>query len=498
MGPSSQHSSEAAATPSSSLPPPSPSSSSPTFLSLGLPSHLHGKLINMKITVPTPVQAAALPPLLTPLEQSPPDAIVHAETGTGKTLAYLLPIFARLEPRIVPHARLRAIIVTPTRELSLQVSSVAELLGAVGAKKDPSKAVKVRRVVGEATAQLLHELKVAPPHVLVGTPTTLSRLVPAHINLGELQVLVLDEADELLRNHSAAAVSALVKTVRKHSGRPGIVAVSATSSFGLQKFAAEHLRKPVIVDTTGGVMATPSTLAHYMLRYPAASAAYNTFTRFLAAARPPAVLSFHNSAASMEALETHLRSKGIPVAVLGNAYTNAQRASALDGVRSGRVRVLLSTEMAARGLDLPRISHVVNFDPPASTREYVHRAGRAGRMSSLTPGREGMVLTFVGSDEEENMVVNVATRLGVGLSNLEVEGGEVRTSSLVDAVVDRGAHVAKLLGEGKLRVARRTLAGGGGGGGEGDGEEGIAAVAAAAAPTDSMAAALRAAQRATA
>ncbi len=452
--------------------------SGPTFASLGVPSFLLGRLGVSRIHRPTPIQSSALARLCADLTRPPPDTVLHAETGSGKTLAYLLPILARLPPKEVPHARLRAVIVTPTRELSLQVAEVAESLsGAAGGHKkrklqeDPdAKTIRVRRVVGEASAQLLHELKVSPPHILVGTPTTLAALVPAHVNTGELVALVLDEADELLRNHSVAAVRSLVKTVMSHGplpggGRPAVLAVSATSSFGLQKFAAETLRgwsarergeQSPVIDLTQGGMTTPTTLTHHVLRYTDARAAFNTFSRFLAAVRPTAVLSFHNSAASLEALEAHLRSKGVPVAVLGNAYSNSARAAALEGVRSGRVRVLLSTEMAARGMDLPRISHVVNFDPPASVREYVHRAGRAGRLSSLTPGRSGVVVNMAVDDKEAEGSMDIARRLGVPLFELILERGEARTEVLYGGAADRAAHAAALqrAETGKLRVPR--------------------------------------------
>jgi superfamily II DNA/RNA helicase len=246
-----------------------------------------------------------------------------------------------------------------------------------------------------------------------------------HVNTGELQLLVLDEADELLRNHSVAAVRELVAAVRKHGNRPGTLAVSATSSFGLQQFVGEHMRKgATVVDLTRGAMVTPATLSHFVVRLGRANAMFNAFTRLLAALRPACALSFHNSARSMEALEAHLRARGVPVGMLGNAYANAQRARALEGVREGRLRVLLSTEMAARGLDLPRVSHVINFDPPTSVREYVHRAGRAGRLSSLAPGRAGAVISFAGGDAEQDALVDICRELGVGLSQMSFEAGE--------------------------------------------------------------------------
>lgn len=419
----------------------------PTWTSLGLPSFLLGKLAKSGIGAPTPIQVAAVAPLVADLTRPPRDALIHAETGTGKTLAYLLPALARLAPRAVPAARLRAVVVVPTRELAHQVAAVAEALGGVGRNKDPQRALRVLKVVGEVSAQTLHELREAPPQLLVGTPHTLAKLLPAHVNTGELEVLVLDEADELLRVHNVAATRALVGLARAHKGRPGIFAVSATSSFGLEKFARESLRAPpalLVADLTGGAMATPATLRHALVRVPRADAVFNTFTRLLAALRPAATLCFHNSAASLEALEVHLRAKGVRVGVLGAAYSNAAKARALDALACGRAAVLLSTEMAARGLDLPRLTHVVNFDPAASLREYVHRAGRVGRLSSTAPGRAGVVVSFAGSDAEADTLVDMATELGVGLDELSFEAGLPITAPLVAPAADMAAHRAAL------------------------------------------------------
>lgn len=412
-----------------------PSVASSTWMRCGVPSFLHGKLQLMKAMAPTNVQKEALPYLCSQPENPPDDCVIHSETGSGKTLAYLLPILSRIEPKVAPHAKTRAIIVTPTRELSHQVARVAAQLGDVGKHKDPAKAVRVQRVVGEVTADVMHSLKHAPPHILVGTPHTLASLIPQHVNLGELQCLVLDEADELLRNHSIGSVKSIVQSVRRLKMSPGIVAVSATSSFGLQKFITEHMRRSVkVFDLMGGSMGTPETLNHLFIRVPTPAAAYNTFTRALAALRPMAALSFHNSAKTMEAMEAHLRAKNVRVRVIGSAYANAQRAKALDSISTGAATVLLSTEMAARGLDLPRLSHVFCFDPAKSLREYVHRVGRVARLSSKTAGRQGTAVTFCLDDKEVEETLEMCKELGVSLSELTITEGEPEVTPLLGAV----------------------------------------------------------------
>jgi superfamily II DNA/RNA helicase len=394
----------------------------------------------MGIGAPTAVQAAALPGLQRDLSRPVPDAIIHSETGSGKTLTYLLPILSRLEPAAAPGARLRAIVCVPTRELAHQVADVAASLGETGSGKVAGRALRVLKAVGDITAQTLFELKESPPHIIVGTPHTLSRLVPTHVNTGELHALVLDEADELLRVHNVAAVRALAQHVRSHKARPGIICVSATSSFSLEKFTAERKQQNAVsIDLTGGSPSTPKTLRHTLVRVPRPAASFNTFTRMLAALRPMSTLSFHNSAAGLEALEVHLRERGVRCGVLGAAYSGEQRARAMGALATGRVTVLLATEMGARGLDLPRLSHVVNFDPPSSLREYVHRAGRVGRLSSKAPGRIGTVVNFAFDDQSANTYAEFARSLGVGLDDLRFEAGEPVTTTIVEPRLAYGA-----------------------------------------------------------
>ena len=415
--------------------PPLATAASASWTALGVPSFLLGKLSRMGIGSPTSVQAAALPALLRDLTRPVPDTVIHSETGSGKTLTYLLPLLARLAPSTAPTARLRAIICVPTRELAHQVAAVAESLGEVGRGKDATRALRVLKVVGEVSAQTLFGLKESPPHIIVGTPHTLMRLIPTHVNTGELCALILDEADELLRVHNIAAVRTLAAHVRGHKARPGVVCVSATSSFGLEKFTREAPRasSALAFDLTNGSPRTPKTLRHTLVRITRPNAAFNTFTRLLAALRPMAVLSFHNSAAGLEALEVHLRERGVRCGVLGAAYGGEQRAKALGALATGRASVLLATEMAARGLDIPRLSHVINFDPPSSLREYIHRAGRVGRLSSTSPGRAGTVVNFAYDEKSVADITELARTLGVDLDELQFEAGEPIVTRILEA-----------------------------------------------------------------
>lgn len=443
----------------------------PALEAAGVASHLVGKVHSrLAIQRAAPVQAAAMPVVAAavapcPAAASAYDVVLHAPTGSGKTLAYLLPLLGSVDPATYAHARLRVVIVTPTRELAVQVADVASSLALAGKKRggdrgrvDASKrseeeaasprTLRVARIVGEVTAHALHALTHLQPHVLIGTPASLAAVLPTHVNAGEVAAVVLDEADECARNHHAGALATLLTGLTRHRHRPAIIAVSATPSQGLnqllQRFArVASLRRidltsavePTATAATGGPrrgdgggrvrLTMPTSISHWTyqaaaLRPPGASsrappapppagvvdaavlAPYRAFTRLLAAVKPRAVLCFANSTASLDALEAYLRAKGVAVAVLGAGIAGADRSKALGALRQGQVQVLLSTEMAARGLDLPRLSHIINFDLPHNAREYVHRAGRVGR---LTPGAApgaatGAAAGAGGSDED--------------------------------------------------------------------------------------------------
>jgi hypothetical protein len=174
-------------------------------------------------------------------------------------------------------------------------------------------------------------------------------------------------------------------------------------------------------------LAMPPTLHHLLLPVPSAGEAYPTLTRWLAAAKPQAVLSFHNSVESLEAAEVFLRGRGVQARVLGSAYDVRERHRSIADVSSGKAQVLLATEMGARGLDIPRLSHVLNFDAPSGPREYVHRAGRVGRLSSLTPGRRGTVVTMpVGASQYAQMLRMLRGDLQLSTAPVDAQRGPSR------------------------------------------------------------------------
>lgn len=396
------------------------------------------------------------------------DVVLHSETGTGKTLAYLLPLLTAIlrgapSAAALARARTRVLVIVPTRELAVQVHGVVEELCRPGKRRAAAAAaaasaalgptvgaaavaggLRYARFVGEVSASALAAAGgggTGAPHIVVGTPETLRRLVPAHINGGELQAIVLDEADELVRGHSLRAVSAIADWARHARHRPALIAVSATPSPALTEFLRAYARPGTLARVNllapslgargvgsahlprggmaaaaaglGRALALPPTLSHELLLVDDASAAYGVLARWLKEAAPRAVLVFHNSAESLEAARLSLSAAGVSVRVLGAAAEGADRNRALVDVASGAAQVLLCTEMGARGLDVPALTHVVNFDAPRSAREYVHRAGRVGRLRSAGAGRGTVISLAAGADEHSRMTAMLGDELGL-------------------------------------------------------------------------------------
>ena len=260
----------------------------------------------------------------------------------------------------------------------------------------------VRRFVGEITQVRLNSLNRDPPHIAVGTPQTLAALLPAALRLGMVQTVVLDEADQLLAPHSRKATEHVLKCATRVTDRPQVIMVSATTSLALRKAKQGFLRRgrrgvteEINMLRHGAAMRVPHRARHLaLLLPPGLHPRLRALTRLLAAHPPAAMLIFCASQEAAEQVLVYLASKRVRCAGLLASMKNRERATALRRMRDGRAQVLVATEHASRGLDLPRLSHVVNFDPPRTATSYVHRAGRVGRIGSP----EGLVVSFVQGD----------------------------------------------------------------------------------------------------
>ena len=350
------------------------------FAALGLTGAMLKATQNAGFTEPTPIQAQAIPPQL-----AGRDILGIAQTGSGKTAAFSLPILAAIvglgtkrKPRTT-----RALILAPTRELAVQIEetirvlaqglhiSTAIVLGGV------SRGSQVRRVAPGVD-------------ILIATPGRLTDLVrEGDLVLAETRFLVLDEADRMLDMGFINDVRRIARAV--HPERRTAL-FSATMPFEIEKLAGELLKEPVRVEvapqgTAAGEISQSLVMARLKQKR-------KVLSDMLADPAMSSVIVFARTKHGADRVARDLERDGFDAAVIhGNKSQNA-RQKALNGFRDGKVRILVATDIAARGIDVPGISHVVNFDLPDEAESYVHRIGRTGRN-----GADGIAVTLCAPDE---------------------------------------------------------------------------------------------------
>src|SRR5512139_750018 len=363
-------------------------SASVAFADLGLSAHVLEALQEVGYESPSPIQAATIPVLL-----EGRDMIGQAQTGTGKTAAFALPLLSHIKVRGGPP---QVIVLVPTRELAIQVAEAFQKYAA------RIKGFHVLPVYGgqSYTPQLMSLKRGA--HVVVGTPgRVMDHIKRGTLDLGDLTTLVLDEADEMLQMGFVEDI----EWILGHTPPTRQVALfSATMPAPIRRIAQKHLREPVEVTITSRT----TTAANIRQRYWIVSGVHklDALTRILEAEPFDGMLIFARTKQSTVELAERLEARGFAVAPLNGDTQQKDRERTVVRLKGGQLDILVATDVAARGLDVERISHVVNYDVPYDTESYVHRIGRTGRA-----GRNGEAILFL-TPRERNMLrlIERATR----------------------------------------------------------------------------------------
>ena len=345
-----------------------------SFAQFDLPPNLHRALEADNLVAPTPIQAAAIPVLL-----KGQDVIGQARTGSGKTLAFVLPLVARSDPGI---RAVQALVLVPTRELAIQVASV---LGPLARTRH------LRHVLlhgGRSLGPEQQALKGA--HVVIGTPgRTLDHLRKGNLSLDRVRLVVLDEADEMLDRGFAPDVERILAHA---PDRRQTALFSATLPTWVAGIAARHVRNAITIEVDADTPAPPE-IEHVV--YDIESTPRLDALRALLDRRgDDAVIVFGRTKHGVKKLAQRLEGMGYPTSALqGNLSQNA-RERVMAGFRSGSVPILLATNVAARGLDVPDVGLVINYELPESPEWFTHRVGRTGRM-----GRAGLAITLLAPED---------------------------------------------------------------------------------------------------
>ncbi|WP_159015688.1 DEAD/DEAH box helicase [Cognatiluteimonas profundi] len=348
----------------------------PRFTDLGLPEPLLRVLADVGYESPSPIQAATIPPLL-----QGRDVLGQAQTGTGKTAAFALPVLARLDASLT---KPQALVLAPTRELAIQVAEAFQKY----ATHLPGFHV-LPIYGGQSYGPQLSALK-RGVQVVVGTPgRVIDHLERGSLDLSGLRCLVLDEADEMLRMGFIDDVETVLKKV---PATRQVALFSATMPSQIKRIAQTYLKDPVEI----AIKSTTATAANIRQRYWMVSGVnkLDALTRILEAEPFDGMLVFARTKLGTQELAEKLAARGLSAAAIHGDVEQKQREKMIQSLKDGRIDILVATDVAARGLDVDRISHVLNYDIPYDTESYVHRIGRTGRA-----GRSGEAILFVAPRE---------------------------------------------------------------------------------------------------
>jgi ATP-dependent RNA helicase DeaD len=368
----------------------------PTFAELGLASPILKAVQEAGYETPSPIQAQSIPPLL-----AGRDLLGQAQTGTGKTAAFALPLLGRIDPKSKASQML---VLAPTRELAIQVAE------AIQSYARHMKGLHVLPIYGGQSMGIQLRQLERHPQVIVGTPgRVLDHIRRGTLKLGDLKVLVLDEADEMLRMGFIDDV----ETILKETPETRQVALfSATMPSAIHRVATRYLKDPVEIK----IKSLTSTVDTINQRYWQVTGMHklDALTRILEVETFDAMIIFVRTKNATTELAEKLEARGYSCSPLNGDMNQAAREKAIERVKRGKLDILIATDVAARGLDIDRMSHVVNYDVPYDTESYVHRIGRTGRA-----GRKGEAILFIAPREKRMLfAIEKATRQTITLMQL--------------------------------------------------------------------------------
>jgi ATP-dependent RNA helicase RhlE len=351
-------------------------------------------------TSPTPIQSQTIPAIL-----SGKDVLGLAQTGTGKTAAFVLPMLQQLMDG--PRGKLRGLILSPTRELAEQIHHAIERLGR-------ETGLSSMTIYGGVSAQpQINALKKGVDIVVACPGRLLDLYDQRRINLSRINIVVIDEADQMFNMGFLPSIRRIVDAL---PNQRQTLLFSATMPEAIRSLATEMLHNPETVEI--GISQPINTISHAI--YPVDQLRKTEMLlNLLQDSGEGQVLVFTRTKSRARRLEVQLSKAGVKATSLQGNLSQNQRKAAMDKFRQGKVKVMVATDIAARGIDVSKVSHVINFDIPDTAEAYTHRTGRTGRMEKL-----GTALSLVTPDDQQ-MVRTIEREMGQSLERRNMEGFEV-------------------------------------------------------------------------
>ncbi|WP_055109192.1 DEAD/DEAH box helicase [Paenibacillus ihumii] len=371
-----------------------------SFAGLGIEEPLLSRLAEYGITEPSPVQVESIPAAL-----NGRDVLAQSQTGTGKTLAYLLPLLQKVD---TAEKGLQGLVLAPTQELAMQIYREAEKYG------EPL-GVSVQALIGGASMKRQLERLKQHPQIVVGTPGRIREILALRkLKLHTVRTVVVDEVDQMFQLGGTADVEHILRgTLRERQ----LMFLSATINEEIRNLAGREMTEPVEVGIEPE-QRTAKSLEHIYFMTEERDK-IDMLRRIIRHYDPARTIVFINHTDNIAEVEAKMNYVGLSAGALYGDADKTVRAAMLRRFREGKIRVLVASDIAARGLDIEELELVVNLDPPPDTEHYVHRVGRTGRM-----GRKGLAISII-SPKEEFIIRKFSRELGIAISAREMYAGQV-------------------------------------------------------------------------
>ena len=373
------------------------------FSDLGLDVSLVKALKAEKITIPTDVQIKAVPQI-----KLNKDVIIHSPTSTGKTLAYLLPVFEKIQK---PSKEMQVIILAPTHELAIQIRRQIERLSA-----NSDLPVYSALIVGGVNINRQIDNLKSKPQIVVGSPGRILELIQKRkIKAHTVKTLIIDEADRLIDKKNIEPVLGVLKTLLKERQ---IITASASMPPKIIETAEKMMNSAVMIKS-GDKQAVPDIISHIYLKAEQRDK-IDFIKKLIKNINPSKAVVFVNKPGSIDNLTSKLKFNGINAESLQGSSFKKNRKKVMDDFRSGKLNILVASDIAARGLQMDGITHIFNMDIPEKPNEYLHRAGRTGRNS-----QPGLVLSLA-TVQEIPFLKNIQKELRIKITEKYYYKGEIR------------------------------------------------------------------------
>jgi superfamily II DNA/RNA helicase len=375
-----------------------------TFIDLGINQNLVEGLKKQGIEQPTSIQAKAIP-----LGLENKDIIGQSQTGSGKTLAYLLPIFQKVDSS---KREMQAIVLAPTHELVMQIEKQIKTLA-----ENSEIPMKSIAIIGQVNIERQIEKLREKPHIIVGSAGRILELIKRKkISAHTVKTIVIDEGDRLLDINNAGNIKDIIKTTMRDRQ---LMVFSATINDRAMSISKELMKEGTVVKAEEQEKLNPN-VEHLYIKAEQRDK-IEVLRKLIAAIEPQRAIVFINKSDEIDITTSKLKFHKLNAVGIYGAAEKEDRKKALEGFRSGKIQLLVASDLAARGLDIQDVTYIFNLDLPEEPKEYLHRAGRTGRM-----GKEGLVISIATVKEEAQI------KKYQNAFNLSIEQKEIYMGALVE------------------------------------------------------------------